>query len=251
MDKQPGKPRVAFFDVENSPSLGWFYDLYKEGNIVATEQPWFMLSFAWKKPGNSKVHCEGLIDYPGYDKDKTNDEKLVRDLWKLFDENDVLIGQNIDRFDTRKANSRFLYWGLKPPSPYKTVDTLKIARRIFKQDSNRLGDLSKFLGYEDKLPTHGWDTWRGCINGDRKSWNDLKKYNAHDVVINEFVYDRLAPWLPNHLSLNAFGQPGCPVCSSPRVQSRGFNIAKTRRTPRLHCQDCGHWHTGAAEKKAA
>lgn len=238
---------MAFFDVENSPSLGWYYDLYREGNIVSTKQAWFMLSFAWKHPGKSKVHCRGLIDYPGYERDKTSDEKLVKDLWTLFDSHDVLIGQNIDRFDVRKANSRFLYWGLKPPSPYKTVDTLKISRRIFKQDSNKLGDLSKFLGHGDKLPTTGWDTWQGAIDGNRQAWGTLKRYNKHDVVITERVWERLAPWLPRHLSLTS---TGCPVCQSAKVQQRGYNVSKTRKTPRLQCSDCGHWFSETIKKAA-
>lgn len=237
-------PKLVFFDVENSPSLGYYYDLYKEGNIVSTVQPWFMLSFAWKRPGTDRVYCRGLIDYPGYEKDKTNDEKLVKDLWKLFDENDILVGQNINRFDIRKANSRFLYWNLPPPSPYRTVDTLQISRRVSKQDSNSLGSLSKFFGYGDKLPTTGWDTWQGAIDGKRSAWDVLKKYNQHDVRITEKVWSRLAPYLPNHPALTALGSPGCPVCQSLNVQSRGWNHAKTQQTPRLQCTNCGHWFTG-------
>jgi hypothetical protein len=233
-------PRIAYFDIENAPSLGWFYDPHKEYNIVATEQDWFMLSFAWKWAGDSKAHVKALCDYPCYTKSKTDDTALVKDLWQLFDDADILIGHNVDRFDRRKANGRFLGCGLRPPSPYKTIDTLKIARREFMLNSNRLGDLGEFLGLGSKLATTGWDTWRRCIEGDARAWGSLKKYNRRDVILGEQVYEKLRAWNRNPPTRGC----GCPSCGSSNVQSRGVAVAKTRRYQRLQCQGCGHWHQG-------
>jgi hypothetical protein len=143
-------PRIAFFDLENAPSLGWYYDRYREGNIVADEQDWFLLSFAWQWLDEKKIHCRALCDYPSYEKNKTDDSALVKDLHKLFDDADILIAHNGDRFDRRKANARFLGCGLPPPSPFKMVDTLKTARRQFMLTSNNLGLLRGV--YEKLLP---------------------------------------------------------------------------------------------------
>lgn len=239
------EPTLVFFDIETAPSLGWYFDLYKEGNIVDTEQPWFMLSFAWKRYGDKSVQCRALCDYPGYKPDKPDDSALVKELWKIFDSADILIGHNVDRFDRKKTNSRFLGLNLPPPSPYKTIDTLKIAKANFAQDSNRLAALGKFLGLGGKLPTTGWDTWRGAIKGDPKSWSLMKRYNKRDVALLEQVYLKLRPWHKSHPDLRAYtGTTGCPACSSKRVQCRGFNVAKTQKTQRMQCQDCGHWYSG-------
>jgi hypothetical protein len=240
-------PRIAFFDIENAPSLGYYYDPWKEGNIVATVEPWFMLSFAWMEYGSKTVHCKAICDYPNYKNDKKNDEHLVRDLHKLFDTYDILIAHNGDRFDKRKANARFLGLGLTPPSPYKTIDTLKISRRVFMLESNKLSSLGEFLGLGGKTPTTGWDTWQGCINGDPKAWALMKRYNKRDVALLAQIYDKLKPWAPNHPDLRAYtGDGGCPTCQSPDVQHRGFNVAKTKRTQRMHCQSCGTWFSGKA-----
>lgn len=239
------EPRIAFYDLENAPSLGWYYDRWKEGNIVADEQDWFMLSFAWQWQGETKVHCKALCDYPSYKKNKTDDSPLIKDLWKLFDEADILIAHNGDRFDRRKSNARFLGCKLHPPSPYKTIDTLKVARRQFMLGSNSLASLGQFLGLGGKLPTTGWDTWRGCIEGDPKAWSTVKRYNKRDVTLLKGVYEELRPWIPNHPDLrNYTGRTGCPACQSKNVQCRGFNVAKTRKTQRMQCRDCGHWHSG-------
>lgn len=244
------EPRMAFFDIETAPSLGWYFDLYKEGNIVGTKTPWYMLSFAWKWSGDKTVHCKSLPDYPSYSKNKEDDSRLVKDLWKLFDDADILIGHNLDRFDVRKANTRFLGVGLQPPSPSKTIDTLKISRRVFKQDSNRLAHLGEFLGLGGKRSTSGWDTWRGCMEGDKSSWATMVKYNKRDVTLLEDVYHKLRPWAPNHPDLRAYtGRTGCPACQSKNVQCRGFNVAKTRKTQRMQCRDCGHWHSGRIIKE--
>ncbi len=239
--------RVAFYDIECTPSLGYFYDRWKENNIVATIEPWFMLSFAWQELGSETIHCKALCDYPTWQNNKKDDTELIKDLWKLFDSFDILIAHNGDRFDKRKSNARFLGLGLPPPSPTRTIDTLKIARRVFALESNKLDSLASFLGIGHKLSTHGWDTWRGCINGDPKSFRLLKRYNKHDVWLLGEVYRKLKGWAPNHPDLRAYtGSLGCPTCASQDVQHRGFNVAKTKRTQRMHCQECGTWFSGAA-----
>jgi len=236
------KPRICFYDLENSPSLGWYFDRWKENAIVADEQDWFMLSFAWQWADEKKVHCKALCDYPGYAKNKTDDSHLIKDLWKLFDEADILIGHNIDRFDRRKANSRFLGAGLPPPSPYKSVDTLKIARRQFMQTSNKLGELGQFLGLGDKVATTGWDTWRRCIEGDPKAWAAMKRYNKRDVSLQRQVYYKLLPWAPNHPDMRVYtGKASCRNCGSHDLQLRGEERTLTTVKQRYQCKACAHW----------
>ena len=50
-------------------------------------------------------HCH--LDFPEYQKDKTDDKALMRKLWDLMDEADIVIGHNCDSFDIKKINSRF------------------------------------------------------------------------------------------------------------------------------------------------
>jgi len=170
----------------------------------------------------------------------------VKDIWSLFNEADVVVAHNAP-FDTKKSNARFIKHQLSPPAPYKIVDTLKIARQRFSFWSNKLDDLGAYLGVGRKLPHTGWHMWKSCIvDNDPKAWAMMRRYNAMDVSLLERVYDRLAPWDANHLDLTLFGdRPGCPTCQSTKIQRRGFNVAKSRRTERFHCQACGHWWSTA------
>jgi uncharacterized protein YprB with RNaseH-like and TPR domain len=209
---------------------------------------WFMLSFSWKVLGEKTTHVKGLIDYPGYKSKKDNDKKLMQDIWKVLDEADIVIGHNLDRFDIRKINARFLIHGLPPPSPYRTVDTLKISRKAFKFNSNSLDDLGHSLGLGRKLKHIGFALWLGCMNGDKKSWDVMLRYNALDVDLLEKVYFTMRPWATSHANVNRGDRDACPKCGSKDILKRGFNYTLYTTTQRFQCKSCHGWHLGSAKK---
>lgn len=236
---QGSNPRVIFYDIETAPSLGYYYDLWKEGNIVTTVEPWFMLSFAYKVQGQKKIHYHCLADYPGYSRNKKCDKALVSDLHRLvFSSASALIGHNIDCFDSKKSKARFLFHGLPPTRPVPTIDTLKIARRVFKIDSNRLNALGEFLGLGGKTVTTGWKMFEACIEGDERAWGMLGTYNRRDVDLLERVHDKIIPWSQN---LPSFNNGNCPSCRSGHVTKQGLKISRAGRRQQMKCQACGHW----------
>ena len=79
--------------------------------------------------------------------------------------------------------ARFLYHKLPPPSPFKSIDTVKVARRYFNMNSNKLDDIGRYLGLGRKVVHTGWDLWKRCFNGDRSAWQEMISYNTQDVVL--------------------------------------------------------------------
>jgi DNA polymerase elongation subunit (family B) len=244
------KPKILLFDIENAPSLGWFYDLWKEGNIVGTKSEQYFLSVAYKFLGDRKVECISLPDFKSYKPESENDKLLVKELWKLFDEADIIVAHNGDRFDIRKANARFAYYNLPPPSPYKTIDTLKIAKRYFNFTSNKLDSLGEHLGYGRKLVHTGFNLWKGCMSGDAKSWKHMVEYNKRDVVLLEQIYKHFLPWVVNHPNVSVLKEvpDGCPNCSSTDLEKRGFGINRTGKYQKYQCKGCGAWSSGKSVK---
>ena len=242
-------PRIAFFDCETAPSLGYFWGKLFETDIIEIKDAWYLLSYAWKWQGEKKVHVKALCDYPEYDANLDNDFFLVKDLRGLFDEADVLIAHNGDRFDIRKAQARMIRYKMSPPSRYQTIDTLKAARKHFQFDSNRLDALGQYLGLGRKLPTTGFNLWKRTMAGDRKAWAIMKRYNKHDVELLEKVYEELRPWMTTHPNLELFHRPHvgvvCPNCQSANTVKRGIWYNKARKYLRHSCRDCGHWFKGA------
>lgn len=217
---------------------------------MSTEEHSALISVAWKWLGEDKIYVKGIDDYKRYSKDKYSDESLIKEIWHLFDEADILVGHNAQAFDNKEVNARFAFHGMEPPSHYRTVDTLKEARKTFKFESNKLDALGEYLGLGRKVKHPGIDMWLDCMKGDKKAWKLMKKYNAMDVELLEKVYLHLRPWMATHPNLGVYSdQPVCRVCGSKRLQYKGpgggFGT-NTNIYKRFRCLDCKHNNHGTA-----
>jgi RNase H-like protein len=229
-------PKILLLDIETAPSLGWVWQKWQT-DVVDFKQTCYILSYSAKWLGGRHV-TKGLIDYPGYEKDRENDKALVGDLWELFNEADVIVAHNGDEFDVKKCNMRFSVHGLNPPSPYKTVDTKKLAKKHFAFESNSLNDLGKVLGLGKKVSTGGFGLWLKVMEGDEKAWKRMKGYNRGDVTLLEKVYLHFRPWSPGH---PVWSGESCPKCGVGKLHRRGEAVAKTVTYQRYQCQGCGGW----------
>lgn len=231
------KPKILFYDIETSPLEIHTWGLYDQNSLNMIKD-WTLMSFAYKWGGEKSIKVLARPDF----KDKT-DKTLVKALWKLIDEADILIGHNSDAFDNKKATAKFIEHGLTPPSPSQTVDTCKVAKKYFRFTSNKLDDLGKLLGVGRKEKTGGIDLWLECIAGSKSAWAKMKKYNKQDVALLERVYLKLLPWINNHpnVAFLADKVDACPKCGSENLQRRGYHCSKTQKYRRINCGDCGGW----------
>lgn len=243
MNSLEGEPLSAVWDLEISPTEGFFWGGKYDTTILRITHPWVILSFSVKFSDGRHI-TKGLCDYKGYKGGVLDDQYLVKDLRKLFEPVDILIHQNGDKFDLRKLNSRIVVHHLQPLSPKKTVDTLKIARTKFGFTSNTLDDLATELGIGRKTHHEGFVMWEGCMKGDMYFWRKMKKYNRNDVVLTDQVAKVLIPFasnLPNMDNYSPFTVCPRPTCGSRRIQHRGYVVNKTTKYARVQCQDCGGW----------
>jgi len=248
----PSGPRTAFLDTETSPSIVAVYNHFMRGggsNVLWTVQPWHFFSFSYQWLGEKKIHTHSLTDYPSFDNDIHDDRALCQDLWRVLDEATHVIAHNGDRFDIKKTNTRFLIHRLPIYSPVISIDTLKIAKRYFAFDSNRLDYLGRDLGVGRKVETKSRLNQR-CFNGDRSAFKEMCRYNEHDVRLLADVYGPMAPYHKTHPDLSGFNG-NCPVCQSSNVQQRGFNVSRAGKKPRFQCQDCSHWWSAGKNIKEA
>lgn len=231
------KAKILLLDIETLPNLGWTWGLYEQ-NVLRFVKQACIATYAAKWLDEGRVFAKALPDYTGYKPGSYDDKALVRDLWKLLDEADIVVAHNGDDFDLRVCKARFIFHGLTPPSPFKTVDTKKVAKKVARFNSNKLDDLSSLLFNEKKIKTD-FDLWQGCIDGDPTAWRQMVTYNKKDVLLLERLYKALLPWNASHPNI-AEGI-ACPKCGSERLQSRGTARTATRLYRRWQCQDCGGW----------
>jgi hypothetical protein len=239
-------PRTLIYDIETSPNLAYIWAKWQQ-NAIAFEQEWQILSVAWKWLGE-----KGPIQACWMEGDDS-DERVVEQLHNLFDEADIVVAHNGDKFDQKKSRARMAYHHMLPPSPFKSVDTLAVAKRHFAFTSNRLDDLCKYLDIGGKIETGGFDTWWGCLRDDPKAWAKLVRYNKHDVVILERLYLELLPWMDRHpnVALYTDTPDTCPKCGVVgQMIRRGWHHYTVTKRPRFQCKACGGYCQGRTVKRS-
>lgn len=236
--------KVLLYDLETAPNLVRSWGVYEQ-NAIEVVHDWYLLCFAYKWAHTKSVECISLTDFPLYKKEPTNDREVVKKLWELFDEADILIAHNGDQFDFKKARARFLVHGLPPHSPVALIDTKKLAKRGAGFDSNKLDELGRQLGLGRKESTGGWDLWRGCLDGDKKSWEKMRKYNKQDVVLLEQVWRRLSPYVPSQPNRNVYFDDLPPSCPRPacggamKKNGNRYSYTNNTRYQQYVCTKCG------------
>ena len=244
--------KILLFDCESFPNEGLTWGTWDQKVIKVTRRR-MICSVSWQWYPSREKHVLALCDLPGYDPKKRTNKALMEAFSEVIGQADIAVGHNIDEFDDKMVNTDFLLNRLHPAAPHRTIDTLRICRGRFRLNSNRLGDVCEELGIGKKLKHPGVEMWVGCMNGDRKSWAQMKAYNGHDVQpLLRGLYEHLRPWIINHPAMKPRGDFACPVCNSRRVISRGVRINRTGKVPRYQCRDCGKWAHGIwlAKKKA-
>lgn len=231
------EPRILVYDIETYPALAYVWGAYDQ-NIIDIHTEWGLLGFAWKWLGDKTVRW---VQSDGMD-----DTEVVKKLHELFDEADIIVAHNGDRFDRRKANAQFLKHGLGPPSHYQTVDTKKVSSRHFAQYKNNLDYLGKRFGLGRKIKTEGFDLWLGCMANDPAAWRKMKAYAKQDVNLLEEVYLEMRGWIDNHPNLGVISKTAdytCPNCGSSDVQRRGYRHKRTGTHRQFRCNECGRYST--------
>lgn len=194
-------PKILFYDIETAPMKAHLWTMWQQGvGLNQIETDWHMLSFCCKW-----AHSDEIFYYDQRNaKDIEDDYELVLKLWHFLNEADVVVGHNSKRFDTKKANSRFILNGLPKPSSFRQVDTLEIAKRQFGFTSNKLEYLTDNLCTTTKKSKHnkfpGHTLWVECMKGNLEAWEEMEAYNKDDVLSLEELYHILSSWdntLPN------------------------------------------------------
>ncbi len=245
------KPRILFADIETLPLEVWTWGMFDQTvSLDQIKSDWTVLSWSAKWLGEKTVMYEDVRK----EKDLRNDKKVLKGIWKLLDEADIVVWHYGTAFDHKKLNARFILNGFSPPSPYKQIDTKKLASKTFGFTSNKLEYLTSGLNKNYKKSKHkkysGFSLWRACMEGDLGAFKEMQNYNKLDVLSLEELYNKLIPW-HNPVDFRVYSnktKPECPTCGSNALNRRGDNVTKTGRFARFQCQNCGTWTSDCGQK---
>lgn len=243
------KPKVLIVDIETAPIKAFVWDLWDQNvalNQIHTD--WHILSWAAKWLGDPP--SKTMYADQSNEKNVENDFKALKKIHALLDEADVIITQNGRRFDQKKLYARFILNGMKPPSPFKHIDTLVIAKKNFAFTSNKLEYMSSKLCTKYKKligdrKYQGFTLWSECLKGNKAAYKEMKKYNIYDVLALEELYGKLQPY-DNTINFNLYHdseEVSCN-CGSTHFEKRGYAMTTTGKFHRYQCKECGKWHRG-------
>jgi hypothetical protein len=235
--------KVLFIDIETSPLLSYCWGLFDQ-NIALNQihKDWHLLSFSalWLGDPPNKIIYHDQRNA----KDIEDDKELLKKIWKLLDEADVVIGQNSKQFDIKKLNTRFIMNGFQPPSSYRQIDTLSIAKKYFGFTSNKLAYMTDKLCTKYKKLEHrkysGFELWRECLKGNKAAFNEMEKYNKYDVLSLQELYTKLIPW-DRSINFNVYHDKDEHICKCGKTdfRSKGYHYTNNGKYARYKCKNCG------------
>lgn len=232
-------PKILIFDLETTPNSGFYWGQNWETSIIKNIEYGKILSYSAKWLGDKRVTTRGWIDNK-----KFNDRELpiVKELWELLNEADAVVAHNGKSFDVKKCNTKFAFYGLGPPSPYKIIDTKIEAKKYISLPSYSLNNIADYFGLGSKVEHEGFSLWEKCIAGKKAAWAKMKKYNKQDVVLLEEIYLKLLPWMKTQVNAGMYADKVvCPRCGGNKLQSRGWTVTNVTRYKRIQCMGCGSW----------
>lgn len=203
------KGKILFFDIEMSLAVSYHFQNWnvnlpykqsvKESHLLSH-------SWAWND-GEIQGSVLTLEEM-----NNSDPERLISELWALFDNADIVVAHNGFKFDVKKVNAMFAIYGYPPPSPYKIYDTLKVAKRKFGFTFNSLGYLAKALGVEAKDDTT-LDLWIRCDKLDQTALDAMLDYNKQDVNVLRQVYYKLIGWDNQGVNMSLYNDEHDVLCT--------------------------------------
>lgn len=238
--------KILILDIETAPKVAYVWRFFKENvSPKQVKEHGHIMSFAAKWLGEEYVYYE--------ENRKENDIALIKVLNSLLDQADIVVAHYGKKFDLPQISGRSVVHGLKPPSPYKIVDTKEVASKHFNFPSNSLEYLCDVFNVKHKKKSHkkfpGFELWLECLRNNNEAWDEMKEYNIADIYALEDIYLRMRPWVSNHPNVSIFDveeqkASTCPKCNSPHIHWRGYAHTNLGRYARFQCQDCGGWGRG-------
>lgn len=232
---------TIILDVECAPKLAYVWDIWKQNvsQDMLLEHSYLMCASV-KQLGSDTTY---------YRASRTEDDyELVKWLIEWMDKADYIIAHNGKKFDIPLIKARAIINDIEPPSPYKVIDTLEIARKEFLFTRNTLENLALQLNCDlTKLSDRkfsGFKLWKECMDGNEEAWIEMKKYNIMDVDVLEEVYLKLRAWDTRHPNINVEDDEEtmrCPKCASTKLERRGFYTTNVGKYQRYQCKSCRGW----------
>lgn len=227
--------KVILWDTEVSTAIVKGYGNKWDFKYVQEVRPQELMSYSYKELGGEVK----FVHIHEFDTQK----EFVQSLADILNTADISVAHNGINFDDKMANTFFLRHGVDKPSPRKSVDTLRVARRKFKFPSNSLGDLGEYLGIGEKVSVGYMELEERFLRGEPEAIRRMKEYNNQDVELLEKIYKKFLPYIDNHPNMGLYirEEGVCPRCGKKDLIRRGTGYRVAGAVHQWSCRSCKSW----------
>jgi len=235
---------IILWDIETLPDLkpvmARLTRLYDGCTLKANMST--MICFGYKRLGDKKAKCINAWDFPKrWAKDVNDDYEVIKAAGKILQEATGMVTHYGTGFDLKFLNTRLLFHGLPPIPRMKHLDTCKTARANIFLYSNRLNEVAKFFGLDEKMVNGGWGLWVDVLARKKSALKVMTRYCKQDVEVLEQVYEKLKPMsrhIPNFNLLIDDEGKCCPNCGKQNYKKHGLYKTVTQVYQRYMCKTC-------------
>jgi len=213
-------PKPLVLDIETAPMIAFIWSRKINGWIPSSAiiEPWWVITWSAKWLMTDETFHGLVTPEEALARD---DSRILKEIWALMDEADVIIWHNGNSFDRRRLNTRFIKHGMIPTSPYNLIDTLHAAKKDFDFPGNDQDFLAKYLDLPRKKKTD-FSLWVRCLEGDKKALKEMSAYCDRDIGGLEELYFALRPWMKSHPNMALFGEldgkKACHRCGNTELE---------------------------------
>lgn len=228
-DKSLKEAKILFIDIEAT-------------NLSASMG--YLLSIGYKWAHEKKVTVLRIDDTKEWQKRKTDDRGLLRAFSPVYAEADLVVHHFGDYYDIPFLQTRRIIQGLVKMPDVTTVDTWRICRKHMKFHNNRLATIEKALNCPFSKTAVTGAHWINAMAGIKSGLNYVAEHNRLDVLVLEYVYNKIAAMLPSHPRVTPH-KYSCKACGSLRTKGHGWKLCQSHWYQRILCMACGHTMKGA------
>lgn len=179
------RPKILYFDIETALMEVAVFSLYQPQKYISNAaiiQSSYITTWAACWVDSDAEYQYIYSDRVREDEARANsDRRALQWLWQLMDRADYIVGHNSDQFDVKLVNYRFFRNGMGLPYTFKQSDTLKLARKYFRAESNKLDYLARISGGNGKhdMEYDDWHRIRTAPTGE--DLQKMENYCRNDV----------------------------------------------------------------------
>ena len=232
--------KILVYDIETSrltAKMWWTGKQYVGHNQIVQEPK--IISIAWKWLGTDDV------EFLTWDKNHC-DKKMMQKFLKVYNEADLIVGQNNDRFDNRWINARAMKHDLDVNVYVKSFDIMKQTKRLFRLPSYSMGYITKYLGVTLKQSHEGIHMWDmiedGNLSQQKEYLDKMIEYNIGDIISTEEMYLKLRKYTGHIIHIGVFNgtsKYSCPNCGGSDIKLLKTTTTQAGTIQRImKCNEC-------------